>query len=73
MHSLTHLLTSIGLPDLQKKSKHFKYHTIGTKFNMNKTKQTSIIGLRDSHSQFLLFPYNRLTLTVLAPYSMTLA
>ena len=73
MHSLTHLLTSIGLPDLQKKPNIRIYHAIGTKFNMNKTEQTSIIGPHDSCSQVLLFLYNRLTLTVLAPYSTTLA
>ena len=68
---LTHLLTSIGLPDLQKKPNITNTMPLVQKFN--KTKQTSIIGLHDSHSQFLLYPCNRLTLTVLAPYSTTLA
>ena len=71
MHSLTHLLTLIGLPDLQKKQNIT--NTMPLVQNSTQTKQTSIIGPHDSCSQFLLLPYNRLTLTVLSPYSTTLA
>ena len=38
------------------------------KIQQNITKQTPIIGQHDSHSQFCLFLYNRLTLTV---YNLT--
>ena len=71
MHSLTHLLTSIRFLDLQKKLNIT--NTMPLVQNSTWTKQTSIIGPHDSHSQFLLLPYNRLTPTVLSPYSMTLA
>ena len=73
MYSLTHLLTLIGLFDLQKKPQHYNIPHHWYKIQQNKTKQTPIIGQHDSHSWFCLFLYNRLTLTVLKPHSMALA
>ena len=71
IHNLTHLLTSIGFLDLQKKPNIT--NTMQLVQNSTRTKQTSRIGPHGSHSGFFLLPYNRLTLTVLSPYSMTLA